>query len=432
MAERLVQGLDLYRTPTWDDFYLSSSLKTPVARLEGVLNVVHSGAKSLEVLAMSQRNDVSTQWIINQIQDQTGIVISSATNTSNHFNYSMERMGIVEKGIQRGSWHLTPFGEAIKPAVIFFWKQLRDLQTHPMAVLNTNANGVKDADGNVVTTGTLTRARILRALYQSGGQSRAALANRVGFHYSSIASHIEDLDLEGITTTLSQDNWSGEPYFSYGVTTYGADFKDWFSQRSKFRKNLRRYVINLEKKFKEIGVKTVIDSDSLFKAMDIPTDPAIKGRIFQVIADCVRAGFVRKTIQGRDVEGKSLVELTNHGKDIVSRAINPLVSWTDDPNSVEGIRRIALGFNSIDIDSLQVEMAEIFLANSPGINRTADHKSESILAVIEQKPMIKTEIAHELGISSHTVNQGLMLLVGSNQVNSFVDPVSRRKKFTAV
>ncbi len=428
MAEQLIRGLDLYKTPTWDDSSLPPSLKTPGARLEGVSNIVHSGAKSLEVLVMNQ-NDVSSQWIINRIQELTGIVISSATNINHHFDYSMEKMGIVERGIRRSRWHLTPFGEAIKPAIIFFWRQLRDLQTHPMAVLNNNTNGAKGVD-DTVNTGTLTRVRTLQALYQYGGQACSALANQVGFNFRSIRSHIEDLDLLGITTTISHDNLSGEPYLFYGVTTYGAGSKDWFSHRSDFRRNLRRYVSKLENKFREMGIKTTINSPALSEAIGIITDSAAETEMFRVLSDCVRAGFVRKIMQGREVAGHSLVELTDYGKDIVSRAIAPLASWADDPNSVEDIRKIALGFNPTDTDLL--EMARIFLAASPAINRTHDHRGESILGLLASNPMTKTEIAQKLGISFQTVSRGLTILTDEGGVDSFIDPVSRRRKFIPV
>ena len=224
MIDRLHSSTDLYKAPTWSDLDLPPFLQTDQGRLEGFLNVAHSGAKSLEILVMSRDYDAPPR-IINRIQALTGIKISTHTNTKNHFNYGLERLGVVERGERRG-WRLTPFGEAIKPAVIFFWGQLLDLGTHPMALLNASSQGTKDSEGNILTTAALTRSKVLHSLYQHGAQSCIVLAEDIGFNFASMNDHINELDLEGITTTASKDILGGQTYLKYGTTTRGVIFND--------------------------------------------------------------------------------------------------------------------------------------------------------------------------------------------------------------
>ncbi len=184
----------------------------------------------------------------------------------------------------------------------------------------------------------------------------------------------------------------------------------------------------LERYLKGLGLNAAADSKAIFESMDVKPGSAKAIEIFRVLADCVRAGLIRKTIEGTEVTKHSSTELTDYGMTIVKAAILPIINWSKDPNSVADIRQIALNIGDV-APRLLHQMAEIFLAKSPYVNRDSKYP---ILELVEDCPLTKTEIANHFRISIQTVARRLRLLIDSGNVEPLIDSVSKRTKFAVV
>src|SRR5581483_3718211 len=163
-------------------------------RLNALVNVLHNGALSLELLTMQDFEGYKA------INDRVASIVGRLTSdrsTYRHFATTAIPLDIV--GSENGRCALTPMGRQLHPALLFGWSELIRLQADEHRVFGHEIHIQRDAKGQVVRTPALSRTRMLIALNEKPRQV-IELARLTGISTTSVEAHVGKLEGAGIVT----------------------------------------------------------------------------------------------------------------------------------------------------------------------------------------------------------------------------------------
>lgn len=198
-------------SPSWEEILASDPdhekhLETPEGRFQAVLNIVKNGAMVLEVMAMD-RSWQDFHDVYSEVNKVCGFSVNTrADKTANHLIQTISTVGAAARSdINDTDWQLTPFGQALKPALIYTWQKFLAQEINPAKALTSTSKVKKDKDGNLLASAPYSRAKILLFLASSGQMKEVELVNQGSVTQHSVKEHLKNLKNGGLINFESVD-----------------------------------------------------------------------------------------------------------------------------------------------------------------------------------------------------------------------------------
>ena len=412
----------------WGEIPLTPEIATPEKRLSAALNIAQNCAQTLTVLTMASD---TRQWesycLINtNMNRQVGLKVVNSGPTRNHLIKCIEPVGAATRStIDDKDWALTKFGIKIKPALIFIWQKLIELNLDAMALLGNRSQGKKDEDGNFKTTPPMIRAQILLALagHTDKGPMRVVdFFQTTKLSLSNLSGHLENLKTAGLVNFESVDPNSGQPVTFFGVTPIGHETTNWPVFREKrgatHRHKISAFVQEAVQTLSLQGRPITTDAVATFKSQNLLEFNPARPQISSVLSHFVRSCLLER---GRFHEGhKAEIWLTPSGEQVVENIIEPLVAWSQNSEAVVEINQIAarLKVNPSTFADLYPKIATSFIEHSPQKNADPELKRQKITALIKVQPgqLTRADLGRELKVSRALISFIIKLLIESGEI----------------
>lgn len=409
----------------WGEIPLTPEIATPEKRLSALLNIAQNGAETLTVLTMAPD---TKQWegygIINSnMNRQVGLRVVTNTATRAHLVLCIEPVGAAARStLDDKDWALTEFGIKIKPALIFVWQKLLELNLDSMALLGSQSKGKKDEDGNLVTTPPMVRTQILLALTNQDGVRVVDFCQSTNLTITAISTHLEHLQNAGLVDLKSSNLNAGQSVTFFKVTPLGERTTTWPTYQNKrgwSRTQVSAYVEETVQELTRQGRPVTTAAVTSFDNKDIQHLPRQNyTNVSTVLSHFVRGGFLER---GRFKEHDySDVRLTTFGRQVVEAIINPLVLWSQNDQAVAEINQIAarLKVNPDAFTHLYPQIANSFIEHSPRKNANREAKTQKIRDLIKRNPnqLTRSDLARQLNVRCSTVSLIIKTMLESGEI----------------
>lgn len=407
----------------WSDPSVFAELDTPERRYEALANILQNGAQSLTVLTMPSDPHTFSSWaaINAHLNTTVGFTVVAKASTLEHLASCIAPVGAAAKStIDDQEWALTAFGVAIKPALVFGWQRLLDLQISSMGLLGSTSQGKLDEEGTgYITTPAQVRTTMLQQLTERGPLQLTQFIPAIKVGRNSIAMHADNLKKAGIVTVERKTTTYGQPITLYEITGLGAQASDW--PVAMLRDNPAPRISERVR-------------DALLFLVENGQDPTLRA-IRKYISDTtgheyhdadlatVLTFFVdNKLVERSKFNAKkfSEVTLTPLGQSIVAELITPLVRWCENPYAIPEIFQIAenLQRNPQAYTNLYRPIAEHFVTHSPFKNHDTTQREIDFLRIVQNapQPLTQSDITRMASMSKSTVHKVKQALLKTGEI----------------
>lgn len=415
---------------SWAELDLPPELDSPEKRLGAAVNIIQNGAQSLTVLAMNPQPGYWESY--NQINKRLprigGGNLVYRTVTRNHLVQTIEPVGAAARStLDNKEWTITPFGVALRPAILLAWQNFLDLDLDAMQVLGSNSRVKKDNEGNIVSTPAQARTRILLDLLEKGHLRIIDLSSAIGLSTAVTNKHADGLSHGGIVEKDVASSEANESITHYTLTKQGRDQEKWPIFVLKHKTGSTAYV-SLSREV-ELAVRELSENGIPFSIRNCievfnkhrpeNSKGVAETTVFGMLAFWGREGLM-------DV-GKfhnrflSDVVLTPLGELVASEILQPLQDWSNNPRSVILINEILEDLRrGSDYQSLKIRIAESFSNTSPFKNKDIDLAvgKGTVLRMIRERPgeLTQASIARTLNISPMKAHRVIGALLATGEI----------------
>lgn len=432
-------GPDLGRSPSWEEILAADPdhekhLDTPEGRFEAVLNIVKNGAMVLEVMAMD-RVMKDFHEIHKSVNKLSGLNVNpNASTTLDHLTRTISTVGAAARSdIDDEMWQLTLFGEAIKPAFVYVWRKIIELDIDPARALGATSMVKKDADGNIITTPPYSRAQLLLALDSQRRTTVVQLANSLNIDETAVSNHSRKLVEAGLVNFESVDKIS-DTYTTFKLTDRGKSEITWPIYQDSRGYQMRRVSVYVQIAISALTAegRTEFSRVEVIDWIRNNLDKSWSGKQ-RGTANSALTFFSKPEIgllqrSEFNAYNQSIITLTEKGREL-AEILELLRVWSHDRNSTQ--------INSIEdeTDSNQVadagiykNITQVYIDTSPFKNKDLDTKRAGAIAIISRNPgeFTVSEIARRLGVSYRTVSNSIKQLIEFGQIQVTVGKGGRK------
>lgn len=403
-------------------------LETEGGRFQAILNIAKNGGMAIEIMVMD-REWRSYHLVNGRARKSVGGIVNNNSVTLAHLVKTISTVGAAARSdIDEHDWQLTPFGESIKPALIYTWQKIIEHDINPVGALGSRSDIRKDREGNIIITPPLVRARMLIAINTQEYLTENALATKVGVDSSATLRHLQNLRAAGLISYESVDTIDSYNFFS--LTEQGKLQREWpvyvNSQdinQPRLSRNIRETIISLTQQRNTFTITDIIDY-----ATSNAGSASNQGNHGKVLNFWVSQGLLDKS----DLSGKQMSKaaITDKGSVFIQQILLPLLTYSRDAQSVAEINTIRenLQRDPNYYQQIYPQIVRVYSMTSPNKNRSLDIKTFDIINAISQNPgkLTASEIARRLGISIQYVNQLTQRLVESAIITAQVGKGGRK------
>lgn len=406
----------------WDEFPLTPEIDISEKRFSAVLNVLKNGGQTLTVLTMPPYREMWTDYrtISSNMNQQVGLpVVKADIATKDHLTYCIEPIGAAARStLDDKEWSLTPFGIAMRPALIFAWQRLLVQGFDGTEVFGTNSQRKKGQEEDLPTTAPLTRARALLLIRERGVVQEVDLMRKTGLTSATITRHTNRLHELGIIHKESRSTQDGEPTTIYEVIS-NEDLSAWppyqtLNDKTHLGKGemVKKAIDMLRINGEPITRSSV--SDILVKEQKITPVSALWS------AGSMLSFYTKKGVMKKNREHPSEITLTQNGQKIVDKILTPLDSWSKDRWVIEEINTIGrrIASNRHAYNDLLKKIADSYITHSPYKNMDPEGKTSELLRLIRENPgsITQSDLVRHTGMSLTKVHVALGELLKTGHV----------------
>lgn len=449
-----------FESDGWSFVESHPRLSIPEKRLEAFANIINNGAKCAVVLSMDPAQTWESITTIrhnaNKLsQEQT---IAQDRSVQRFMVDVMERIGAVARGSRdETEWQLTPFGLAIKPAIIYTKEMCTLLGIDATDVVGNLSLPTTDKKGDIIITPAARRIGLLKEIYD--------VLERTGAEEVDFQTIIEDMwiltdvidipegqslgeeqDVEVMevvdSTALTHLKNLAESKFveiKMANTTVGEFVKykpiptkfneTWLPARAHQKSSrqlwqaIQTAIIEMHRQGQErFGIKDVFN-----KIINLHVSP---NTLSTILAELARLGYIENT-EGLSNKKRSIVKLTPLGKNVYELITKPLYLWFTYPEKVPAINRAAESYahNFAAYQSFVHQIAMDFREHSPYVNADPEGKKSKIMELIAENDgkLTVVEIADALGLKRANVYDHCHDLARMGKIRS--EPNGSRKRY---
>ena len=430
MVERFVPREQFIATKDigtgWDRSLLAPESATAQKRFNAVLNIAQNGAQTLEVLGMNVNPDHWQSWyqVFKEVRNLVGHDIMHKKTTENHLKETIGPIGAAAKSdADDKMWAITEFGGEMRPAIVYTWQQFTDMGINPMSLLSANSRVSKNEKSGKVSTGALSRAKLLMYAFGKKEVTGSELLKATSLGSAALQVHTDVLADAGFITKRSADVNSGDAVAEYTITDVGISIENWNPRKLTRHGPIAKWVPFVQQAaFALQEEETPITTTTLNKKIDEmhPELALRKDDVGPTITRMLNYGLMKnKGFAGTD---RMFVTLTDLGEEVAEKILFPLRQWSFDPTSEPHITTIAENLKEHPdmYQDLYKEVAEVYKETSPHKNSTPEEKADKVLHSILQNPreMTQAQLARSLGISKQSVQRALGRLKQRNLIQS--------------
>lgn len=431
---------------SWEELDLPPELDTPEKRLGAAANIIQNGAQSLAVLAMNPQPGYWEGY--NQINKRLpriggGKLVHEET-TWGHLVKTIEPVGVAARStLDNKEWTITPFGVALRPAILFAWQNLLDLDLDAMQVLGSSSYVKKDNEENIVSTPAQARTRILFELLEKGHLRVIDLSAAIGLTPGATCEHADRLSHGGIVEKDSTLPEAGEPVTHYALTEQGKDQEKWPIFVKKYKIGSTAYVFlsrEVELAVRELfenGIPLSIQNciEVIDKHRPENSKSASETTVSRILAFWGREGLLNVSKFHHRLY--SDVALTPLGELVASEILQPLQVWSVNPNLANNIIEMEgnLG-RGVYSQDLLVRIAESFRNSSPMKNKDIDLAvgKGTVFRMIREEPgkLTQASISRILNVSPPRARRVIGALLATGEIVEEKAASGRSRLLTAV
>src|SRR3989344_1581016 len=455
----------------WAFVEMHRQLSIPEKRLEAFANVANNGAKCTIVLAM----DPNATWeSVTTIRNNTNKLsqlqtIAQYRSVQRFMVDTIERIGVAARGNRVDTeWQLTPFGVAIKPAIIYTQEMCMLLGINPTDVFGNVSIPTTDATGNIITTPAARRVGLLEAIYDALEETGA---EEVGFQTvlkrnwtliditdgpdynddetdggietenmevvdNASINHLRDLVASKLVEVTMANTAEGE-FVKYKANPKSLD--------ETWQPNLNRYWESTKELWNKVqaAVRNLQENGNQnFGSRDVKEKLKESGLVLlnekiipPILAELARLGYL-ENITGLSDKKRSIVKLTPLGRNVHELITSPLYEWFINPNLTPVINQAAESYtnNPQGYHSLVRQIALNYRDNSSFINADSAGKKAKIIELVRQnkEKLTAVEIAALLGITRWNAYDLCHDLIKAGEVITTADPNNRTRKLYGI
>lgn len=379
---------------------------------------------------------------------------------------TMERISVAARGNTEGSaWGLTPFGLAIRPAIIYMQEMCTLLGTEPPGIVGNVSIPTTDASGDIISTPAAKRIALLKAIYDALEESGTeeidfqTAASRIWIFDvtdvpdsdevqetdkwvevdtievadSTLSNHLRNLAASKLIEVKMSNTTEGE-FVKYRADTDRIEDL-WTPARKKYSmstfelwQQIKTAVISLSKTGSgEFGV-TDVNQKLQENGFGLPN---WKNILPTILSELSTRGYLINTT-GLSDKKRSIVKLTPLGTDVYEQVAKPLYDWFMYPEKVPAINQAAASYanNPEAYKALVHQIALNFRDYSPYVNADPVGKMSEITKLIKQNngQLTAVEIAARLGLTRWNAYDLCHELARAGEIHTEPDPNSRTRK----
>lgn len=383
-------------------------------RLDHLVNVIHSGAKTLTVLAMEPPDGVALSHysLSRKLADMAGGKVVEKASIRGYVTNDFIPLGIAQQGAQEGGnhWTLTDEGEGLKPALLWMWSKMLDQQMSPGSIFGSIYAG-KKRGGEMVLSTPMARVSIMSQLAAARGPLRIVDFSTSLHHTAPKATQIIDsLVYAGLVTKENAVGGYGEDFAVFKPAESGTNTEYWGNLIDAKQANVIGPATTLRQAIRDLIQKGEIITETTVKPYFERISPYNGRQINDMLRQYEKKGYL---IGSKWHKGYfSEVNLTSEGVRIFSEVIQPMIAWSKNPETAQEIDPEQHG-------DLHRRIADSFRSTSPYKNPDYRGKQTVVMEYIKQYPgETRAEVARALSLPLATVYDLILPLVENGSVKT--------------
>lgn len=332
----------------WNGIVLTPEIETSWNRLSAVANILQNGAQTLTVFAM--KPDVSYWGTASEINGGVkrliGETLVSSGTTPGYLRSTLEPVGAAARSdTDERYWAATPFGIAIRPALIFGWQRMLYWGLNGSDVFGVTSQKTKTPEGTIITPVDI-RLQIFDLLERRGTLRVSDITGSINvIAKPDVIDHLDRLASAGLITKEGLEPIKEKSQTKYLPTGRGKEVEEWpaYGVPHKYRspaveRKLSGRVKEAVMSITTSGKQPTLDGILQFMHQQHGYTPD-RSRVVAVLSFYEREGLIEYQ-QGFHARNRSKVELTRLGRVIKANVIDQLARWCEDPDSVPVIQEI--------------------------------------------------------------------------------------------